>query len=144
MRSESLALALIVFLSTTAMAADLPKEGSFEGTAYSFGTYRLSPVGTDKLFVAYDEDGLSLGSGPFDHLTWHCWGTTEFTSGIGQGQGYCVGMDPDGDRMSITTGPDEKHTPSQRSCGPARSACPSDAVRISMPDKSASNRARGL
>jgi hypothetical protein len=56
-----------------------------------------------------------MGSGPFDHVTWHCWGTTEFTNGIGQGQGYCVGMDPDGDRISITTGPDEKHSSNQRS-----------------------------
>jgi hypothetical protein len=38
------------------MAAELPKDGQFEGAAYAFGTYRLSPVGTDKLFVSYDED----------------------------------------------------------------------------------------
>jgi hypothetical protein len=92
-------------------AADLQKEESFDSAAYSFGTYRLSSV----VFVSYDEDGLSLGSGPFDHMTSHCWGTTEFSNGIGQGQGYCVGVNPDGDQMSITIGPDETHTPSQRS-----------------------------
>jgi hypothetical protein len=58
---------------------------------------------------------MVLDNGPFDHTTWHCWGTTEFTNRIGQGQGYCVGMDPDGDRISVTIGPDEKHTPNQRS-----------------------------
>ena len=114
MVAVNLALALTVVLCASAMA-DLPKEGSFEGTAYSFGSYRLTPVGADKLFVSYEEDGLSLGTGPFDHVTWYCWGTTEFSIGIGQGQGYCVGMDSDGDRISITTGPDEKHTPNQRS-----------------------------
>jgi hypothetical protein len=114
-RLVSLTPALILFLSTTVMAADLAKEGPFEGTSYSFGTYRLWPVGSEKLLVSYEEDGLSLGSAPFDHTTWHCWGTTEYSNGIGQGQGYCVGMDPDGDRVSITTGPDEKHTPGQHS-----------------------------
>jgi len=29
--------------------------------------------------------------------------------------GFHVGMDPDGDRISITTGPDEKHSSNQRS-----------------------------
>jgi hypothetical protein len=114
-RSVKLISVLLLFLGTTAMAADVAKEGSFEGTSYSFGTYRLWPLGSDKLLVSYEEDGLSLGSGPFDHMTWHCWGTTEYSNGIGQGRGYCVGMDPDGDRVSITTGPDEKHASSQRS-----------------------------
>jgi hypothetical protein len=56
LRAVSLALALTVSLTAPGMAAELPKDGQFEGAAYAFGTYRLSPVGTDKLFVSYDED----------------------------------------------------------------------------------------
>ena len=85
------------------------------GTFSGFGTYKVSSVGTERIFVVYDENGFSLSDGLFDHMTWHCWGTTDYINGIGQGQGYCIGTDPDGDKIAANTGPDEKHDPRQKS-----------------------------
>ncbi len=83
-------LNLALFVGTAAIAADLPREGTFTGTFSGFGTYKVSSVGAERIFVAYDENGFSLSDGPLDHMTWHCWGTTDYINGIGQGQGYCV------------------------------------------------------
>ena len=96
------------------MAAELPREGSYSGAFSCFGTYRATPVGAERLLVAFDENCLSLSNGILDHVTWHCWGTTDYTNGTGQGQGYCVGNDPDGDRLAANFGPDEPHTPHQK------------------------------
>jgi len=97
------------------MAADLPKEGTFSGTFSCFGTYKATPIGTERLLIAFDENGLSLSDGLLDHMTWHCWGTTDYINDIGQGQGYCVGIDREGDQLAVNFGPDEKHTPYQKS-----------------------------
>jgi hypothetical protein len=108
-------LSTAMVFGAVALAADLPNEGTFIGTFSSFGTYKATPIGTERLLVAFDENGLSLSNGLLDHMTWHCWGTTDYMSGMGQSQGYCVGTDPDGDKLAVSFGPDEMHAPNQKS-----------------------------
>jgi hypothetical protein len=83
-----------------ARAADLPKEGTFTGTYSAVGTSKPSPLGEARWFGSWDEDGLSVGGGLFDHFTWHCWGLSEGMKTIGTVHGYCVGNDPTGDQIA--------------------------------------------
>jgi hypothetical protein len=108
-------LSAAMAFGAAAMAGDLPKEGTSSGTYSSFGTAKATAIGKERLLVAFDENGLTLTNGFVDHMTWHCWGTGDFTNGMGQGQGYCVGTDPTGDQLVGNFGPDEKHTPDQKS-----------------------------
>jgi hypothetical protein len=108
-------LSTAMFFGISAMAADLPKEGTYSGTYSSFGTAKATAIGKERLLVAFDENGLTLTNGFGDHMTWHCWGWADFTNGMGQGQGYCVATDPAGDQVVWNFGPDEKHAPDQKS-----------------------------
>jgi hypothetical protein len=93
-------LGAAIFFGTAAMAADLPKEGTFSGSYYAIGTVKATRVGELTLLVV-DENGLSLGNGLTDHMTWHCWGAFNFVSGTGAPHGSCVLTDPKGDQISL-------------------------------------------
>ena len=99
LRAAALSAAMI--LGSAAMAADLPKEGRYSYTYSGAGTYKATAVGKERLLFAWDENGLSVGSGLFDHMTFHCWGTGDATNGVGHFQGYCVGTDPAGDHVAV-------------------------------------------
>jgi hypothetical protein len=98
---------LSAFTLTTAMAsgaavaADLPKEGTFNATYSAFGTIKATTIGKERVMVVFDENGLTRSDGFSDHMTWHCWGMAEFVNGVGAPQGSCVGIDPAGDQVSI-------------------------------------------
>jgi hypothetical protein len=96
-----------------AMAADLPKEGTFSGTYSAVGTTKVLPIGKERVLLTFDENGLSVGEGLFNHWTWHCWGLGDFTNGMGGAHGYCVGTDPAGDQVAINFA-DEKHPLDQK------------------------------
>jgi hypothetical protein len=104
----SFTLTTAVGFGITAMAADLPKEGAANGTYSSYGTFKVIPIGKERLLFQFDENGFWLSDGFGDHLTSHCWGTGDYTGGMGQEQGYCVGTDPGGDQV-VYTWTDEKH-----------------------------------
>lgn len=106
-------LSTAMFVGTAAMAADLPKEGPFSGQYFAFGTAKATPVGKVRLISVFDENGLTLATGLWDHSTWHCWGSADFTNGAGQGRGNCVSTDPAGDQI-LGSFEDEKHTPDQK------------------------------
>jgi len=112
---SAVTLSAAMLFATAATAADLPKEGTFSGTYSAFGTFKATPIGKERLLVAFDENGLQLSNGLFDHTTAHCWGLSDFTNGVGQNHGYCVYTDPAGDQFVGNFGPDEKHTPDQKS-----------------------------
>lgn len=119
MRSRTCALSALA-LSTamffgTAMAADLPKEGTYSGTYSSFGTFKATPIGKERLLVTFDENGLSVTNGLLDHMTWHCWGGADFRKGLGQASGYCVGTDPSGDQIAYDFSDDAKRSLDQKS-----------------------------
>jgi hypothetical protein len=95
------ALGATMFFGTAVMAADLPKEGTFSGTYYAFGTLKATRVGKELLLSVFDENGLSQSNGLFDHMTWHCWGMANFVNGVGAPHGSCVATDPAGDQISF-------------------------------------------
>jgi hypothetical protein len=92
-------LSTAMFFGISAMAADLPKEGTFSGMYSSLGTAKAIQIGKERLLLDLDENGQSLGKGLVDHMAWHCWGTGDFANGVGQYRGYCVGTDPVGDQI---------------------------------------------
>jgi hypothetical protein len=108
-------LSTVMLFGIVAMAADLPKEGTYSGTYSGFGTAKATPIGKERLLVVLDESGLQLSNGLFDHTTLHCWGLADYTNGVGQSHGYCVSTDPVGDQVVFSFGPDEKHAPDQKS-----------------------------
>ena len=111
--AATVALGIALALGTAAMAADLPKEGSFSGTYAAFGTVKAAPMGKERLLLTFDQNGLSVGDGLLNHMTWHCWGLGDFTNGTGQSHGYCMGTDPAGEQVAINWG-DEKHPLDQK------------------------------
>jgi hypothetical protein len=50
----------------------------------------------------------------FDHLTYHCWGSGDYTNSVGVAQGRCVVTDPAGDQFA-TTFVSEKYSLEQKS-----------------------------
>jgi hypothetical protein len=60
------------------------------------------------VLVAWDENGLTVGTGLFDHITWHCFGSTDITNGMSQATGNCVGTDPAGDQIVLDVATDGK------------------------------------
>ena len=90
---------LVAMLLGTAIAADLPKEGTYSATYSGYGTYKATPVGKERLLLVFDQNGLSVRNGIMDHMTQHCWGVGDFINGMGGTHGYCVATDPTGDQL---------------------------------------------
>ena len=105
-------VSMAMFFGIAGLAADLAKEGTYKGTYSGHGTLKTNSVG-DRTVAVFDETGLSLTDGFADHMTWHCWGMTEFTKGMGEDQGYCLGTDLAGDKILMKLA-GEKHAPDQK------------------------------
>jgi hypothetical protein len=102
------ALGVALAFSSAAIAGDLPKEGTYSSTYSGFGTAKSTAVGKDALLVAWDENGLSVGNGLLDYMTWHCWGLYNILGGMAQTtDGYCVATDPKGDQLAATIAGDK-------------------------------------
>ncbi len=102
-------LGLALAFNTAAIAGDLPKEGTFSATYSSAGTFKPSPIGKKWLAGAWDENGLSVGTGLFDHMTWHCWGLADIVNSMNEWRGYCVATDPTGDQVASDVASDGKY-----------------------------------
>src|SRR5690242_14819918 len=89
-------------------AADLPKEGTFTATYSATGTHKQIPLGEERWVASYEEDGLIVGSGPFDHMTFHCSGVIDGVKTIIAFHGICVGTDPAGDQIALDSVSDGK------------------------------------
>lgn len=113
MRSAA-ALMLAAAIAFSPVVAAQGKEGKWSGTYSAFGTSKAIEIGKDKLLTVFDENGLSVSDGMFDHMTWHCWGLADFTNGMGQGHGYCVGTDTAGDQVALNF-ESEKHSLTDKS-----------------------------
>jgi hypothetical protein len=59
-------LSISVAFGAAAMAADLPKEGTFSGTYSAVTTVKAIPIGKERVFLTFDENGLSVGEGLFN------------------------------------------------------------------------------
>jgi hypothetical protein len=99
---SAFALSAAIVLGIPARAADLPKEGKYKGTTSGYGTYKSIPVGKERVLTTWDENGIVLTDGLFDHTSYHCWGTGDIIKGVEQDQGYCVSTDTAGDQIMAT------------------------------------------
>ncbi len=109
MKSSLLIATVLAICISMPASAQIAKEGSQSFTYFGFGTSKATQVGKDRLLTTLDKNGLSVGQGIFDHMTWHCWGSGDFTNGVGQHHGYCVTTDTGGDQIVIET-ESEKHS----------------------------------
>jgi hypothetical protein len=92
-------LGTAIAFGAAAMAADMPKEGTYNADYSSFGTSKATAIGKERVLVTFDENGLWLSKGFAEHMTWHCFGLIDILSGMEQFHGYCVGLDPSGDQL---------------------------------------------
>jgi hypothetical protein len=106
-----LAAALVLLVVRPASAQ--MQEGTLSGTFAAFGTVKATAAGKERLVLAIDENGLSVTNGVLNHVTWHCSGLADYTNGLGQSQGFCVGNDPSGDQV-VFNWESEKHAPEQK------------------------------
>jgi hypothetical protein len=93
-------LSTTIFVGAAAMAADLPREGTWNTKYSAFGTAKSSTAGKDWTAGVSDETGVTVGDGLLDHFTWHCWGLSDTVKGTSQFHGYCTGTDPTGDQVA--------------------------------------------
>jgi hypothetical protein len=98
--TAAFALGAALAFGTAAIAADLPKEGTFNATQYAAGTFQPTGLGKERWFGSSEDYGVSLGSGLPDHMSWNCWGVADGTNSIAQFRGYCVHTDPEGDQIA--------------------------------------------
>lgn len=105
---SALTLGTAMFLGAAAIAADLPKEGTFSGTYSGFGTDKVTLIGKERLLDAFDENGLTLTNGLLDHATLHCFGLYDAANGMGQWNGRCVITDTAGDQIVADVASDGK------------------------------------
>ena len=95
-----MALGLALALGVSSQSSAQNKEGAYKGTYTSFGKYKAMPVGKDRILtILSDENGQTISDGFLDHAVWQCWGTGDFTKGVGHEQGQCIGTDPAGDQV---------------------------------------------
>ena len=98
------ALMLGVACCTGAAAADLPKEGTFTDVAYGYGTFKGFSVGKTRFVSAFEADGVVVGDGLRNHMTWHCIGTGERLNQMRRSSGRCSSTDIDGDQIAARLG----------------------------------------
>jgi len=105
---SAVTLGAAMLFGAAAMAADLPKEGTFSHTTSAFFTFKGTPIGKGRFLNTWDNNGLSVGTGLTDHMTWHCFGLQDTTDGMAEYNGYCVTTDPDGDQIVFNVVSDGK------------------------------------
>jgi hypothetical protein len=86
---SALTLTSAMVFGVAAMAADLPKEGTFSGAYTGWGTAKATQIGKERLLVSTDQTGVTLTNGFTDHVVWRCWGTNDAVKGMAQWSGYC-------------------------------------------------------
>jgi hypothetical protein len=101
--------------NNAAIAGDLPKEGTYSVTYFGAGTFKATPIGKQRVLLAWDENGLTVGTGLLDHMTWHCWGLLNIANGMIDWLGYCVATDPAGDQVASDVASDGKYPANAKS-----------------------------
>ena len=98
----------IVLLGVFGMEAkaQIPKEGSNSFTcAYSF-TFKVLPMGQERVQMTYEVMGVDIGDTPEDlihNTSIHCLGALHAIKGeFKDDSGLCVVIRPDGDQMFVT------------------------------------------
>jgi hypothetical protein len=109
----SFGLATIFAFQLGQPAAAQTQERKLSGTFAAFGTFKRTQVGKERQLLTLDENGLSVGNGVLDHMTWHCWGLGYFFNDVGHDEGFCAGQNPNGERVAFNW-ESEKHAPDQK------------------------------
>jgi len=94
-----LAVIMVGALVTAATAGDLPREGTWHGTAAGEGKWTMNMIGTDGNtgLIVFDQTSTVEGDGP--KATEHCFGVLELAKRIINPHGYCIAVDADGDQI---------------------------------------------
>ena len=99
----SLALLGALSLPPSGLATDAPKEGTASYTTYwvasSYSPIKLDADG----FAILDFSGVTSSDNPmFDHLAFHCLGSSTMSQATHLNQGACLGLAPDGAQLFLT------------------------------------------
>jgi len=100
-RKVSVALLVIVASSGAVLAADLPKEGTYDYTACWSGVSNLISFSKTQTAFSFEMTGATRSNPPggmFDKNTFRCVGTNASIDGKTSGLTICETTDPDGDK----------------------------------------------
>ena len=93
-------LSVAMVFGAAALAADLPKEGTFNDV-FRFWHVQATLVGKDRVVAVWDANAITVGKGIWDHVSWHGSGHYNITSGISHVRGYFVVQHPHGDNIVV-------------------------------------------
>jgi hypothetical protein len=97
--------ALLLSMSTSGRAADLPKEGTETLTNTWMLTYTSSMKVGGRFRSIYELNGIAksdISNSAFNNLSLRCLGTTEIAADKYSGRGTCTYTDKDGDQIVST------------------------------------------
>jgi hypothetical protein len=102
------AFAVAILVSMTALAGELPKEGSFASTTYFHDIYDAVEATPGIYMWTFEDYGIvtnDAGSGFMHHMSIHCKGHGVSTNSAGgkRNADHCVLIDSDGDRIETAT-----------------------------------------
>ena len=101
--SSAFTVGVATFLSATAIAGNLPKEGTFSVTSKGNGTFQRLPPELRFRVGVYDETSVISGDGLFKDMRWRCIAVPDTIVGGYKATGYCAGIDQDGDQVLFRT-----------------------------------------
>ena len=102
MKKVFMVLGICFFLSmvfTVDVMAQLPKEGTSSGTASFSGTFKVLPMGQERVQMTYEVFGVNIldtGEGLFHNTSFRCLGAMHAVKGAYEDDsGFCVYTRPD-------------------------------------------------
>jgi hypothetical protein len=100
-----LSLVLLVTFGLAAKA-EMAKEGTYSGTEYICGTYKVFPMGEERFYLSYEFMGVVVsdtGKGFMHNMSIQASGSLHAVKGmVEQERGITVYTDPDGDKVFLT------------------------------------------
>jgi hypothetical protein len=100
-----LGIVLLAVFGTEAKA-QVPKEGTTSFTSGYSGTFKVLPMGQERLQMTYEFMGVSIGDTPedfFHNTSFRCIGAFRAVKGeYNDGSTFCVATRPDGDQIFST------------------------------------------
>jgi hypothetical protein len=101
-------LAVALLLNATAIAGELPKEGTFATTTYFHDVYDAAEATPGRYIWTFEDYGIvtnDSGSGFMHHMSIHCrgYGGSTNTAGGKRNADHCVLIGSDGDRIETAT-----------------------------------------
>ena len=97
-------LALFVLVAFVPVStAEMAKEGTSSGTMSYSGTFKVLPMGQERLQMIYEIMGVYTGEGPLNNSSLRCLGGLHAVKGMYKNDsGLCVFTSPDGDKAFST------------------------------------------